>query len=290
MWRARARHREGDNGTREGVVGAAHRARDGPWRAGGRRDVRGCVFPVFPSRTERNLAGRVTGRADARAPTRRPLSDPPPPSTLDPLLPPSSESTPPALDRARARSRARASSSSRRVSIARARTPPHPPSPLSSPFVSSSFVECRNPYDYHDPPCKHNTSLWTALSPHPANCAHCVANDGSDACPEGWRGVDCGVCALRRRVPRKNPPLGTTRQTRRVHVLVPRPDPRGDGRAVSVRRRLGRRESLLVRVRRGREDGSLLRLPKGHHLPVPHDRRRERRRRWRWRWGVRVGV
>ena len=28
---------------------------------------------------------------------------PPPPSTLDPLLPPSSESTPPALDRARAR-------------------------------------------------------------------------------------------------------------------------------------------------------------------------------------------
>ena len=35
-------------------------------------------------------------------------------------------------------------------------------------------------------------------SPHPANCAHCVADaPGADACPAGWTGLDCGACASR---------------------------------------------------------------------------------------------
>ena len=206
MWRARARHREGDNGARERVVGAAHGARDGPWRAGGRRDVRGCVFPVFPSRTERNLAGRVTGRADARPPTRRP---PFRPSAAVHARPTTASFVRIHATRARPRPRARPRVVVVTSRLDRARrTPPHPPSPLSSPFVSSSFVECRNPYDYHDPPCKHNTSLWTALSPHPANCAHCVANARFRRVPRGWRGVDCGVCASAAACPEKILPSG----------------------------------------------------------------------------------
>ena len=76
-------------------------------------------------------------------------------------------------------------------------------------------AECRTAYDLNDPPCKHNTSLWTALSPHPANCAHCVAptapqsSDGGEgnesrvsgedrgSCPAGWAGVDCSACQTR---------------------------------------------------------------------------------------------
>ena len=35
-------------------------------------------------------------------------------------------------------------------------------------------------------------------SPHPANCAHCVADaPGAEACPAGWTGLDCGACASR---------------------------------------------------------------------------------------------
>ena len=77
------------------------------------------------------------------------------------------------------------------------------------------LAECRTAYDLNDPPCKHNTSLWTALSPHPANCAHCVAptapqsSDGREgnesrvsgedrgSCPAGWAGVDCSACQTR---------------------------------------------------------------------------------------------
>ena len=35
-----------------------------------------------------------------------------------------------------------------------------------------------------------------------------MANDGSDACPEGWRGVDCGVCASAAACPEKILPSG----------------------------------------------------------------------------------
>ena len=35
-------------------------------------------------------------------------------------------------------------------------------------------------------------------SPHPANCAHCVADaPGAESCPAGWTGIDCGACASR---------------------------------------------------------------------------------------------
>lgn len=71
--------------------------------------------------------------------------------------------------------------------------------------------ECKNPYDYHDPPCKHNASLFTAKSPHPANCGHCVASDvGANAtsCPAGWKGLDCSVCASDEACPDKVLPDG----------------------------------------------------------------------------------
>jgi hypothetical protein len=125
-WRARARHREGDDGARERVVGGARGARDGPGRAGGRRDVRGCVFPIFPSRTERDAPGASPG-----APTRRPDSTSFPPtlrhrprSTCCRLVRPIPRQPRPT---ARARARVRASSSSRLVSIARAPRPRRDP-------------------------------------------------------------------------------------------------------------------------------------------------------------------
>ena len=52
---------------------------------------------------------------------------------------------------------------------------------------------------------------WTAHSPHPANCAHCVADTpGADSCPAGWTGVDCGACASRDVCPDKTTPNGAT--------------------------------------------------------------------------------
>ena len=92
----------------------------------------------------------------------------------------------------------------------------------TSPVLTRLITpECRNPYFYNDPPCKHNTSLWTSLSPHPANCAHCVANpnhgnDGSGAhdsssCPGGWSGVDCSACQTKDVCPDIFAPDGTKR-------------------------------------------------------------------------------
>jgi hypothetical protein len=103
---------------------------------------------------------------------------------------------------------------------------PSPPSPPSSP-------ECKNPYDRHDPPCKHNTSLFTSLSPHPANCAHCVASDASPddnattpACPPGWHGIDCGACTARSACPDKRLPDGRLLVAKGCtsNCLVPTPE------------------------------------------------------------------
>lgn len=104
----------------------------------------------------------------------------------------------------------------------------HLRSPAPSPSVSLA-AECKNPYDYLDPPCKHNASLFTDLSPHPANCAHCVASDqGSNAtaCPVGWHGIDCSACAARESCPDKRLPDGTTLRAKGCTsaCLVPTPE------------------------------------------------------------------
>lgn len=254
-WRARARHREGDDGARERVVGGARGARDAPGRAGGRRDVRGCVFPIFPSRTERYLPGRVPARADARAPTRRPPPDPPTPSTLDPPPPRSSDSTPPAPDRARARPRPRVVVVTSRLDLCPRHDPTPDPSPLSIPPPSPSlhplfFRRVSQPLRLPRPSLQAQHQPVDRPEPPPRQLRALRGERRFGRVPRGLARRRLRRVRLRRRVPRKNPPLGQTRQTRRVHVLVPRPHPRGDGRAVAVRRRMGRRESLLVRVRR----------------------------------------
>jgi len=93
--------------------------------------------------------------------------------------------------------------------------------------------QCFNAMRDHDPPCKFQTTLYSANSSHPENCAHCVAGNGvgngkrfrngiigflgggggggegagedvedkfaddddnEEKCPLGWSGVDCSVC------------------------------------------------------------------------------------------------
>lgn len=65
-------------------------------------------------------------------------------------------------------------------------TLPSPPPPDSTP--PPSYTACTNAYDYGDPTCLGNSSLyWGTGNKSDLSCAHCV-------CDEGWAGVDCGRC------------------------------------------------------------------------------------------------
>lgn len=47
---------------------------------------------------------------------------------------------------------------------------------------------CTNAYDYGDPVCVGNSTLYWGTGNHSdLSCAHCV-------CDEGWSGADCGRC------------------------------------------------------------------------------------------------
>ncbi len=67
-------------------------------------------------------------------------------------------------------------------------SPRSPSLPSPSNIVRSLAPACANAFDYGDPKCLSNSTLYLGTGePGDLSCAHCV-------CEDGWGGVDCGRC------------------------------------------------------------------------------------------------
>lgn len=65
---------------------------------------------------------------------------------------------------------------------------PTPPYPVTCKRETRYAAACTNAYDYGDPVCMGNSTLYWGTGNHSdLSCAHCV-------CDEGWSGADCGRC------------------------------------------------------------------------------------------------